>query len=427
MTYQTPEEAVQHIQSGDRVFVHGSAATPHCLLQALARRAGDLSNVEMTAVSTLGKMDITNQQDTFYWNSLFVSENVRSWVNTPNGEYIPIFLSEISRLFKRGIIPIDVAMLHVSPPDRHGYCSLGTSVDVAKAAVKCAKKVIAQINPNMPRTHGDGFIHMSEFDAAVECHDTLPQVRYGDKVSAAEETIGKLIAGLIEDRSTLQMGIGGIPDAVLRSLGHCKDLGIHTEMFSDGVIDLLEKGVITNAYKKKHPGKVVTSFAIGTDRLYHFIDDNPGFAFLEAEYVNDTRVIRSNPKVVAINSAIEIDLTGQVCADSIGTYQFSGVGGQMDFMRGASLSDDGKPIIAISSATKKGESKIVPYLKPGAGVVTTRAHVHYVVSEYGIANLYGKNLHQRALALAGIAHPDHQAMLGDEIIKRFGQRVFGAS
>jgi acyl-CoA hydrolase len=424
MTYQTPEEAVQHVQSGDRVFVHGSAATPHGLLQALARRAGELSNVEMTAVSTLGKMDIINQQDTFYWNSLFVSENVRSWVNTPNGEYIPIFLSEISRLFKRGIIPIDVAMLHVSPPDRHGYCSLGTSVDVAKAAVKGAKKVIAQINPNMPRTHGDGFIHMSEFDAAVACHDTLPQVRYSDKVTAAEETIGKLIAGLIEDRSTLQMGIGGIPDAVLRSLGHCKDLGIHTEMFSDGVIDLIEKGVITNAYKKKHPGKVVTSFAIGTDRLYQFIDDNPGFAFLEAEYVNDTRVIRSNPKVVAINSAIEIDLTGQVCADSIGTYQFSGVGGQMDFMRGASLSDDGKPLIAISSATKKGESKIVPYLKPGAGVVTTRAHVHYVVSEYGIANLYGKNLHQRALALAGIAHPDHQTMLGDEIIKRFGKRVF---
>jgi acyl-CoA hydrolase len=423
MTYQTPAEAVKHIQSGDRVFVHGSAATPHCLLQALAKRADELSNVEMTAVSTLGKMDIADLQEKFYWNSLFVSENVRGWVNTPHGEYIPIFLSEISRLFKRGIIPIDVAMLHVSPPDKHGFCSLGTSVDVAKAAVKSAKKVIVQINTNMPRTHGDGFLHVSDFDAMVECHDALPQVRYSDKTSAAEETIGKLIAGLVEDRSTLQMGIGAIPDAVLRSLGHAKDIGIHTEMFSDGVIDLIERGVITNAYKKKHPGKVVTSFAIGTDKLYNFIDDNPGFAFLEAEYVNDTRVIRSNPKVVAINSAIEIDLTGQICADSIGTYQFSGVGGQMDFMRGASLSDDGKPIIAISSATKKGESKIVPFLKPGAGVVTTRAHVHYVVTEYGIANLYGKNLHQRALALAEIAHPDHRASLGDEIIKRFGKRL----
>jgi acyl-CoA hydrolase len=423
-SYNSPEEAVQHIQSGDRVFVHGSAATPHGLLRALATRASDLKNVELTAVSTLGKMDIANFQDSFYWNSLFVSENVRSWVNTPNGEYIPIFLSEISRLFKRGIIPIDVAMLHVSPPDKHGFCSLGTSVDVAKAAVKGAKKIIAQVNPNMPRTHGDGFIRFDDFDAVIECNDTLPQVRYGDKVSEAEETIGKLIAGLVEDRSTLQMGIGAIPDAVLRSLGHCKDLGIHTEMFSDGVVDLIEKGVVTNAYKKKHPGKVVTSFAIGTDKLYRFVDDNPGFAFLEAEYVNDTRVIRSNPKVIAINSAIEIDLTGQVCADSIGTYQFSGVGGQMDFMRGASLSDDGKPIIALSSATKKGETKIVPFLKPGAGVVTTRAHVHYVVTEYGIANLYGKNLHQRALALAGIAHPDHRQALGDDIIKRFGKRVF---
>jgi len=286
------------------------------------------------------------------------------------------------------------------------------------------KKIIAQVNPNMPRTHGDGFIRFDDFDAVIECHDPLPQVHYGDKVSEAEETIGKLIAGLVEDRSTLQMGIGAIPDAVLRSLLHCKDLGIHTEMFSDSVVDLIEKGVVTNAYKKKHPGKVVTSFAIGTDKLYRFVDDNPGFAFLEAEYVNDTRVIRSNPKVIAINSAIEIDLTGQVCADSIGTYQFSGVGGQMDFMRGASLSDDGKPIIALSSATKKGETKIVPFLKPGAGVVTTRAHVHYVVTEYGIANLYGKNLHQRALALAEIAHPNHRQVLGDDIIKRFGKRVF---
>jgi acyl-CoA hydrolase len=424
ISFVSAAEAVKLIQPGDRVFLHGSAATPHFLLNALANRANELNNIELNAVSTLGKMSISDHPDKFYFNSLFVSENVRSWVNSENGEYIPIFLSEISRLFKKGILPIDVAVVHVSQPDRHGFCSLGTSVDVAKAAVQSAKKVIAQINPNMPRTHGDGFLSLANFDAVVECHDTLPEVRYGERVSEAEETIGKLIASLVEDRSTLQLGIGAIPDAVLRSLKHCKDLGIHTEMFSDGVIDLIESGVVTNAYKKKHPGKVVTSFAIGTEKLYRYVDDNPGFAFLEAEYVNDTRIIRSNPKVVAINSAIEIDLTGQVCADSIGAYQFSGVGGQMDFIRGAALSDDGKPIIALCSMTKKGESKITPMLKPGAGVVTTRAHVHYVVTEFGIANLYGKNLHQRALALVGIAHPSHRESLGAEVIKRFGKRVF---
>lgn len=327
-------------------------------------------------------------------------------------------------MFEQGILTLDVAMLHVSPPDQHGYCSLGTSVDVAKSALKYAKKVLAQVNPNMPRTHGDGFVHVSKIDALVQCTDALPQVRYADKISDAEQTIGKLIAGLVEDRSTLQMGIGAIPDAVLQSLDHCKDLGIHTEMFSDGVIDLLKKGVITNAYKKKHPGKVVSAFAIGTDKLYQAINDNPAFAFLEASYVNDTRVIRTNPKVVAINSAIEIDITGQVCADSIGTYQYSGVGGQMDFIRGASLSDKGKPIIALTSATKKGESKIVPMLKGGAGVVSTRAHMHYIVTEYGVANLYGKNLHQRALALMNIAHPANREMLGKEIIKRFGSNQY---
>lgn len=310
---------------------------------------------------------------------------------------------------------------------QHGYCSLGTSVDVAKSAVKHAKKIIAQVNPNMPRTHGDGFIHISKLDAMVEAHDTLPQINYGARISETDRTIGQKVAELVEDRSTLQMGIGAIPDAVLQSLGHCKDLGVHTEMFSDGVIDLVKQGVVTNAYKKKHRGKVVSAFAIGTDKLYHFIDDNPGFAFLEADYVNDTRVIRANPKVVAINSAIEIDLTGQVCADSIGTYQYSGVGGQMDFIRGASLSEGGKPIITLASATKKGESKIVPFLKPGAGVVSTRAHVHYVVTEYGIANLYGKNLHQRALALMNIAHPNNREMLEKEIIQRFGSRQFAVS
>lgn len=422
--YTSAEEAVKLIQSGDRVFIHGSAATPLTLLKALAVNSDHLRNVEMLAISTLGQLDLAKPQfkDRFYFNSLFVSENIRACVNSDNGDYVPIFLSEISKLFEKGILPIDVAMIHVSPPDKHGFCSLGTSVDVAKSAVKHAKKVIAQVNPNVPRTHGDGFIHVSKLDAMVDVHDVLPEVNYSARATEAERIIGKRIAELIEDRSTLQMGVGAVPDAVLQSLGHCKDLGIHTEMLSDGVIDLIKSGVVTNAYKKKHRGKVVTSFAIGTEKLYDFIDDNPGFAFLEADYVNDGRVIRTNPKVIAINSAIEIDITGQVCADSIGTYHFSGVGGQMDFIRGASLSEGGKPIIAISSVTKKGDSKIVPFLKPGAGVVTTRAHVHYVVTEFGVAYLYGKNLHQRALALMNIAHPDHRDELEKEIINRFGSR-----
>jgi acyl-CoA hydrolase len=428
-SFKTAEDALQLLQSGDRVFVHGSAATPQTLLQALTEHASRLRSVEITAVSTLGKMTIAEPAyaDSFYFNSLFVSDNIRACVNGDNGEYIPIFLSEIPKLFEKGILPVDVALLHLSPPDKHGFCSLGTSVDVSKSATKHAKIIIAQINPNMPRTHGDGFIHVDKIDAMIQVNDLLPQVRYSDRISSAEQTIGQLIAGLVEDGSTLQMGIGAIPDAVLHSLGHAKDLGIHTEMFSDGVIDLLQKGVVTNARKKKHRGKVVSAFAIGTDRLYQFIDDNPGFAFLEADYVNDTRVIRANPKVVAINSAIEIDITGQVCADSIGTYQFSGVGGQMDFIRGASLSDGGKPIIALSSVTKRGESKIVPFLKSGAGVVSTRAHVHYVVTEFGVAYLYGKNLHQRARALMNIAHPDHRDALEREIIQRFGSRTFPVS
>ncbi len=356
----------------------------------------------------------------FYFNSLFVSDNIRGAINSDRGEYIPIFLSEISKLFEKKILTLDVALIHVSPPDKHGFCSLGVSVDVAKSAIHHARYVIAQINPRMPRTHGDSFIHISKIDTLVECKDALPEVHYGDSLTDEDRAIGKFCAGLIEDRSTLQMGIGCIPDAVLRSLDHCKDLGIHTEMFSDGVVDLIKKGVVTNRFKKKHPEKVVSSFAIGSRMLYDFIDDNPQFSFLEADYVNDGRIIRSNPKVVAINSALEIDLTGQVCSDSIGSYHYSGVGGQMDFIRGASLSEDGKPIIALKSTTKKGQSKIVPFLKQGAGVVTTRAHVHYVITEYGIAYLYGKNLHQRALALAAIAHPEHREELEKEIVKRFG-------
>lgn len=424
--YVSASEAVQIIQSGDRVFIHGSASTPTTLLQALVQRAPELRGVELIAISTLGDLPITDARwrDSFYFNSLFVSANLRDVVREGRGDYIPIFLSDISRLFDEGLMPLDVAMLHVSPPDRHGYCSLGTSVDVAKSASRCAKKIILQVNPNMPRTHGDGFIHISEAHRVVQCQDVLPEVAYGAQLSKEDHAIGKLIAELVEDRSTLQLGIGTIPDAALSCMGHCRDLGIHTEMFSDGVLQLIKSGVITNAYKKKHPGKVVSGFTVGSRALYDFIDDNPLFAFLETAYVNETRVIRQNPRVVAINSAIEVDLTGQVCADSIGTYQYSGVGGQMDFIRGAALSDGGKPIIALGSVTRKGESKIVPVIRSGAGIVTSRAHMHWLITEYGAVNLFGKNLRQRAYEIMRIAHPDHRERLEKEIIKRFGSNTY---
>ena len=340
------------------------------------------------------------------------------------GNYIPVFLSEIGGLFNKKILPIDVAFINISPPDKHGFCSLGVSVDVAVAAVKNASCVIAQVNNRMPRTHGDGLLHVDDIDFLVEVSDELPEVDYRKHISHVEEEIGKHCASLVEDGATLQLGIGTIPDAVLGQLTNHKDLGVHTEMFSDGVIELLKIGVITNKFKKKHKRKVITSFTTGTRELYDFIDDNPEFAFLESEYVNDAYVIAKNPKVVAINSAIEIDITGQVCADSIGTFQFSGVGGQMDFIKGAAMSEGGKPIIAMGSTTNRGESKITPFLKQGAGVVTTRAHVHYVVTEYGIAYLYGKNLQQRAYALMNIAHPDHRENLEKEIRNRFGKKIF---
>ena len=416
-------EALQSVTSHSRVFIHGSAATPIHLLKGLFNRRAQLKNVELISISTLGNdvFDKTQFGESFFFNSLFVSQNIRDIVNGDNGDYIPVFLSEIHQLFEKGILPIDVALIHVSPPDKHGFCSLGTSVDIARSAVKHARHVIAQVNKQMPRTHGDGIIHVREINTLVEVDEPLPEVDYQPKRSQAAEDIGRYCAELIEDRSVLQMGIGAIPDAVLSCLHDHKDLGLHTEMFSDGILPLVEKEVITNAYKNKHKGKIVTSFAIGTRKLYDFIDDNPQVVFLDIDYVNDTRVIRSNAKAVSVNSAIEIDLTGQVCADSIGTYQYSGVGGQMDFMRGAALSPGGKPIIALTSTTNKGESKIVPFLKNGAGVVTTRAHVHYVVTEFGVAYLFGKNLRQRAMELMKIAHPMHREWLEKEIIQRFGK------
>ncbi|MBC7383238.1 MAG: acetyl-CoA hydrolase/transferase family protein [Bacteroidia bacterium] len=422
MNYQLADEAVREIKSGNRVFVHGSAATPIHLLKAMFKRSNELENVELVCITTLGEgvFKEAGSKKNFFINSLFVSDNVREIVNSEGGDYIPVFLSEINQLFEKGILPLDVALIHVSPPDKHGFCSLGTSVDITRSAVKHSRYVIAQVNARMPRTHGDGIIHVSEINVLVEVDEALPEVNYHDGIDETALTIGKYCAELIEDRSALQMGIGTIPDAVLTCLSDHKDLGIHTEMFSDGIIPLVLKGVITNKYKKKHREKIVTGFAIGTKKLYDFIDDNPLVAFLEIDYVNNTSVIAANPKAVAINSAIEIDLTGQVCADSIGTYQYSGVGGQMDFMRGAALSDGGKPIIALTSITKKGASKIVPFLKNGAGVVTTRAHVHYVVTEYGVAYLFGKNMRQRAIALMNIAHPMHREWLEKAILLRFG-------
>jgi acyl-CoA hydrolase len=349
---------------------------------------------------------------------LFLGENVRSAAEQGDADYVPVFLSEAPNLFLNRVLPLDVALVQVSPPDRHGFCSLGVSVDASLAAVNSAKHVVAQINKFMPRTHGHGILHVSDIDFAIE--EDLPLYsRPIPEPSAVERSIGRHVAELVDDGATLQMGIGAIPDAVLSSLRDRTDLGIHSEMFSDGIIALVETGVITGKYKASQRGKVVGSFCIGSQRLYDFVDDNPSVELLSAAYVNDTAVIRRHPKVTAINSAIEVDLTGQVCADSIGARIYSGVGGQMDFIRGAALSPGGKGIIALPSTTRFGESRIVSYLRQGAGVVTTRAHTHYIATEFGVAFLYGKNLRQRARALIEIAHPDHRETLEREALERF--------
>jgi acyl-CoA hydrolase len=411
------------VKPGDKIFIHGGAATPQFLLKELAKNQ-QLHDLEFISMSLFGDklFDISpGLKDMGEVNALFVSDVTRKSVNGGYGNYIPVFLSDIPDLIKKEIIRIDVALIHVSPPDKHGFCSLGVSVDVARAAVQKAKCIIAQVNPNMPRTHGDGLIHISQIHGLVEVNDPIPEVNFGLKINPESKKIGELISGMIEDGSTLQTGIGAIPDSVLSNLGNHKNLGVHTELFSDGVLPLVESGVVNNSKKKSHPGKIVTGFLAGSRKLYDFVDDNPMVLVLDIDYVNDPHHIRQNPKVVAINSAIEIDITGQVCADSIGTYQYSGVGGQMDFIRGAALSEGGKPIIAMPSTTNKGESRIVSFLKPGAGVVTTRAHVHYIVTEFGIAFLFGKNLRQRATELIKIAHPNHQEMLEKQAFERFGR------
>ncbi|MBS1533413.1 MAG: acetyl-CoA hydrolase/transferase family protein [Bacteroidetes bacterium] len=423
LNYITASEALKLVKSGDRVFIQGSAATPAYLVEALQARHKELSNIELVSITMLGAVnfDKPEHRKSFFFNSLFVSAPTRHVANSDDGDYVPIFLSEIPQLFRRNIMPLDVALVQVSPPDEHGYCSLGTSVDITRAAVDTAKLLIAQVNPRMPRTHGDGFLHISRINALVWHESELPVLDYTAASNAITEKVGKHVAELIEDGATLQPGIGSIPDQVLKNLTGHRDLGLHTEMFSDGIIPLIESGVINNSRKKLNPGRSVTAFLAGTRKLYDFVDDNPGIRVMDISYVNDTSIIRQNPKVTAINSAIEIDLTGQVCADSIGTYQYSGVGGQMDFIRGASLSKGGKPIIALPSQTSKGLSRIVNFLKSGGGVVTTRSHVHWVVTEYGAVDLFGKNLKQRARALIDLAHPDNREDLERAYFERFNK------
>ncbi len=419
--YVNPKEALSIIESNTRVFIHGSVCTPLYLLHELAKEKNRLRNVELVSITLKGDIEVDKPEyvDSFHINSLFVSGPIRNAVAEGRADFIPVFLSDIPYLFKSKTLELDTAIVQVSPPDRHGYCSLGVSVDIARAAVDNAKQTIALVNPSMPRTHGDGMIHTDRFTKMVFHDSPLAEENYSSKVGKSEMLIGKHIADMIDDGSTLQMGIGTIPDAVLSFLDNHKNLGVHTEMLSDGIIDLVEKDVINNKCKYKHPNKTVTSFAIGSRKLYDYVNDNSSFNFLDIEYVNNPHVIRQNPKVIAINSAIEVDLTGQVCADSIGQLQYSGIGGQLDFMRGAALSAGGKPIIALNSRTAKGVPRIVPYLKESAGVVTTRGHVHYVVTEYGVAYLFGKNLRQRAKLLIDIAHPDDREMLMKYCFERF--------
>jgi len=415
------EKAISHIKSGDNVFIHSAAAAPQALIKVLSSRHTELRNVTIYQMHTEGvaPYSMPEMEVAFTIKAFFVGASTRKAIQDGKSSYIPIFLSEAGALFRKQIIPIDVALISVSPPDKHGYCSLGTSVDISLAAIESAKFVIAQVNESMPRTHGDGLIHQRNIDLQVHYNEALPEVQY-DSYSEQMQAVGENVASLIEDGATLQMGIGTLPNAVLACLGNHKNLGIHSEMFSDGILPLVEKGVINGEAKKKHPGMIVSSFVIGTQKVYDFLDDNPIVKMLESSYVNNPYVIQRNPKVTAINSAIEIDLSGQVCADSIGSKIHSGVGGQMDFIRGASLSEGGKPIIALSSITKTGASKIVPFLKQGAGVVTTRAHMHYVVTEYGIANLYGKTIEERVKLLISIAHPMHRETLEKESKRLFG-------
>jgi 4-hydroxybutyrate CoA-transferase len=401
------DEAVSVVKSGDRVYISGNAATPYALMKALAARKDELKDIELVHVLLLGDDPLSkpDMEGHFRHNSLFVGPADRKAINEGRADYVPIFLHQIPSLFTSGQMSLDVAVLHVSPPDEHGFMSLGVEVLASKAAAETAKVVIAQVNDRMPRVLGDSFLHISRFHKIVEISEPLPQLEKSP-FSDVERLIGKSIADLIDDGSTLQLGIGGIPDAVLAALSGRRDLGVHTEMVSDGVMEAIEAGIVTGAKKTFHPGKVVITFALGSDRLYDFVDNNPVIEAHPTDYVNHPFNVARNDNMVAINSAIEIDITGQVCSDSIGTFIYSGFGGQVDFIRGAAHSKGGKPIIALPSTAKDGEmTRIVPFLKKGAGVVTTRADVRYIVTEYGVAHLWGKNLQERTRALINIAHP----------------------
>ncbi|HEX6974491.1 MAG TPA: acetyl-CoA hydrolase/transferase C-terminal domain-containing protein [Vicinamibacterales bacterium] len=406
------DDAVWIVQSGMKIFLHGAAATPTPLVEALARRQ-DLTDITLYHVHTGGPAPFAEPENAgrFFSVSLFTGAPLRKAIEDGRADFMPIFLSDIPCLFAAGHIKLDVAFVTLSPPDKHGYCTLGTSVDTALAACQSARYIVAEINERMPRTHGNTLVHIDRVSTWIHTDRPL-HIHERSTPTPVEEEIGQHAANLIPDGATLQMGIGAIPDAVLRRLMNKQDLGIHTEMFSDGVVDLAEAGAITNRLKHVHPGRIVTSFVAGTQRVYDFVNDNPFVEFHPCDHTNDTARIRRNDSVVAINSAIEVDLTGQVCADSFGTRIFSGIGGQMDFIRGSALSKGGKPIIALPSTAAKGKvSRIVPTLAPGAGVVTTRGHVHWIVTEYGAVNLFGKSLRQRAEALISIAHPDFRAEL----------------
>ncbi len=421
--FTTAAEAVKVIRSGDHVHLSSVASAPQCLIQEMCRRgdAGELRDVRIHHLHTEGPAPYADAkyEGIFQLDSFFVGSNVRKQTQAGAADYIPVFLSETQKLYRAGVLPCDVAMIQVSPPDKHGYVSLGTSVDATLAAVECARHVIAVVNKYVPRAFGDAFIHASRIHAFVE-DDTPLMEGHIAELTEVDKMIGRNCAELIEDGACLQMGIGAIPNAVLSQLGGHKNLGIHTEMFADGVLPLVEKGVINGANKKLDKGKMVSTFLMGSQKVYDFLDNNPGVAMMDVAYTNDPFVIAQQPKMTAINSALQVDITGQVCADSIGTTFYSGVGGQVDFMYGASRSEGGKPILAIPSATNKGLSKIASVLTTGAGVVTTRSHIHWLVTEYGAVNLYGKSLQERARLVTSVAHPDHREELEKAAFERYG-------
>lgn len=401
------EDAVRVIRSGNRVFLTGNCSVPQELLAALVDYAPKLEDVEIVQALSVGPADYVSpaMENHLKVNTMFISHNIRHAVQEGRADFTPVMLSEFTLLFREGHLPLDIALVHLSPPDNYGFCSFGVEVGLTKSPAESAKVIIAEVNQQMPRTLGDSFIHVSKLDYIVPVDYPLTEMAMGGESSEVIERIAKNIVKLIPDGATMQMGIGAIPDAVLKYLFEKKDLGVHTELFSDGVIDLVDAGVLTNARKTLHPGKIIAGFILGTKRLYDWVDDNPLIELHPTEYVNDPFVIAHNDRMVAINSAIEIDLTGQVCADSIGPKLYSGVGGQLDFIYGASRAKEGVPIIALPS-TAKQFSRIVPMLKQGAGVVTTRNHVRYVVTEYGVADLYGKSIRERATGLINIAHPE---------------------